>query len=98
MWVTVTCSSLPVNMSEKIGGMVWFSSGIIFDSCPYGGLWLGQVQCLPFSLILPHLESVNHHQQVLKLEPLELWHHRLIGFGCGVCGVSTCTRYELVQS
>ena len=63
-------------MCEKIGGVVWFSSGIIFCLCCDGGLWLGHVKCVPFSLIMEHFEAGNYHHQVLQLEPLEVWYHR----------------------
>ena len=59
-------------MGDKIGGVVWCSLGILFGSYYDGGLWLVQVKCVPFYLILAHLEAVNHHHQVLQLEPLEL--------------------------
>ena len=42
---------------------------------------------------MSHLEAGNHHRQVLKLEPLEVWYHRGIGVGYGVCSVATCTSY-----
>ena len=40
MWmlVTGTCISCPLNMDDKIGGVVWCSSGIIFGSYSDGGL------------------------------------------------------------
>ena len=72
---------------------MWFSSGIIFGSCCDGVLWLGKFKLVPFSLIMSHFEARNHHHQVLKLEPLEVWHHRGIGFCYGLCSVSTCTSY-----
>ena len=93
MLVTVTCISLPIDMGDQIGGVMWFSSGIIFGSCCDGELWLGQVKYVPFSLILAQFEAGNHHHQVLKLEPLEVWHHRGIDVGYGVCSVATCTSY-----
>ena len=40
------------------------------------------------------LEAGNHHHQVLQLEPLEVWNHRVIGVGYGVCSVDTCTSYS----
>ena len=80
-------------MGDQIGGMVWCSSGIIFSPCYDGGLWLDQVKWVPFSLILAHLEAGNHHHQVIQLEPLEVWHHRGIGVGYGLCSVYTCTSY-----
>ena len=80
-------------MGYQIGVVVWCSSSITFGSCCYGGLWLGQVKLVPFSLIISHLEAVNHHHQVLQLEPLEVWHHRVIGVGYGVCSVDACTIY-----
>ena len=80
-------------MGDQIGGAVVCSSGIIFGSCCDGGLWLGQVKRVPFYLILAHLEAGNHHHQVLQLEPLEVWHHRVIDVGSGVCSVATCTSY-----
>ena len=80
-------------MGEQIIGVVWCSPGIIFGSCCDGGLWISQVKCVPFSLTMLHLESGNHHHQVLKLEPLEVWHHMRIGAGSGVYGVATCTSY-----
>ena len=55
---------------------MWCSSGIIFGSCCNGDLWIGQVKCVPLSPVLENLEAENHHHQVLKLEPLEMWHHR----------------------
>ena len=42
---------------------------------------------------MSHLETVNHHHQVLQLEPLEVLYHRVIGFGYEVCSVATCTSY-----
>ena len=72
---------------------MYFSSGIIFGSCCGGGLWLGQVKLVPFYLILSHLEAVNHHHQVLQLEPLGVWQHRVIGVGYEVCSVATCNSY-----
>ena len=59
-------------MGEKIGGVVWCSSGIIFGSCCDGGLWLVQVKCVPFDLMLAQLEAGNHQNQVIQLEPLEV--------------------------
>ena len=55
---------------------MWCSSDIIFGSCFDGDLWLGQVKCVPFAPVLEKLESVNHHYQVIKLEPLDVCHHR----------------------
>ena len=80
-------------MGDQIVGLVWCSSGTIFGSYFYGGLWLGQVKCVPFTLVLAHLEAVNHNHQVLQLEPLDVWHQRVIGVGSGVCGFSACTSY-----
>ena len=40
---------------------------------------------------MAHLEALNHHNQVLQLEPLEVWHQRGIGIGSGVYSVHTCT-------
>ena len=48
---------------------------------------------MPSSLILAHLEAGKRHHQVLQLEPLEVWYHRVIGVGSGVCSVATCTSY-----
>ena len=62
-------------MGDKIGGVAWCSSGIIFGSCFDGDLWLGQVKCLLFSIMLENLEAGNHHHQVLQLEPFEVWQH-----------------------
>ena len=78
-------------MGDQIGGVVWCSSGIILFSCCDGGLWIGQVKCVPFHLMLAHLEAVNHHNQVLQLEPLEVCNYRGIGIGSGVFNVATCT-------
>ena len=64
---------------------IWF----LFD----GGLWLGQVKLVPFSLIMSHLDTGNHHHQVIQLEPLEIWNHRGMGAGYGVFSVATCTSY-----
>ena len=80
-------------MGDQIIGVLWCSSGIIFGSCCDDGLWLGQVKCVQFSLILEHLETVNHHHKVLQLEPLEVWHHMGIGVGSGVCSVATCNSH-----
>ena len=55
---------------------MWCSSGIIFDSCCDGDLWLVQVKYVPFAPVLKSLETGNYHHQVLKLEPLEVLHHR----------------------
>ena len=71
-----TCISCTVNMSDQIKGVVWCSSGIIFGSCCDGGLWLVQVECVPFYPIMAHLEAGNNHYQMLKWETLELFHHR----------------------
>ena len=81
-------------MNDQIGGVVWCSSGIIFGYCCDGGLWLGHIKWVPFSLILSHLEAENHHNQVLQLETLEVWHYRGIFVGYGVFSVSTCTSYS----
>ena len=59
-------------MSDQLEGVVWCSSGIIFGSYCDGGLWLGQVKCVPFALILSYLEAVNHHNQSIQLETLEV--------------------------
>ena len=91
--VTVTCISRPLNMGEQIVCVVWCSSGKIFGFCCDGGLCIGQVNWVPFYLILAHWEVVNHHNQVLQLEPLEVWHHTRIGVGSGVFSVDTCTSY-----
>ena len=80
-------------MGDQIGGVVWSSSDKIFCSCCDGIFCIGQVKFVTFSLILAHLESGNHHHQVLQLETLEVWHHRGVGVGAGVCGVDTCTSY-----
>ena len=74
-------------------GVVWCSSGIIFGSCCDGGLWLGQVKWLPFSLILAHLKAGNHNHRVLKLETLEVLHYRGIGVDYWVYSFATCTIY-----
>ena len=71
-------------MGEQIGDVVWCSSGIIFGSCCDDGLWLGQTKYILVALIISHMKSGNHHHQVLKLEPLEVWHNRVIGVGSGV--------------
>ena len=78
-------------MGDQIGGVVWRSSGIIFGSCCDGGLWLGQVKRVQFSLILEHSEAGNHHHQVLQLEPLGVCRHRGIRVDSGLCSVATCT-------
>ena len=57
-------------MGDQIVGVVWCLSDIIFGSCCDGGLCIGQVKILPLSLILTHLDAVNHHRQGLQLEPL----------------------------
>ena len=62
-------------------------------SCCDGGLWLGQVKFVPFSLMLAHLEEVKYYHQVLHLEPLDVWYHRGIGVGSGIYSVDTCTSY-----
>ena len=80
-------------MGDQIGGVLWCSSGIIFGSCCDDGLWLGQVKCVPFDLMMVHLEAGNHHQKVVQLKPLELWHHRGIGVGYGFYGVANYTSY-----
>ena len=72
---------------------MWYSSNIIFGPCCDGVLWLDQVKCVPFSILLEHLEAVNHRHQVIQLEPLGVWYHRIIVVGPGVCGFSTCTTY-----
>ena len=63
--VTGACISLPVNMGEKNGGVLWCSSVIIFGSCCNCGLWLIQIKLVPFSLIMSHLEEGKHHHKVL---------------------------------
>ena len=42
---------------------------------------------------MSHLEVEKHNHQVLQLEPLEVWYHKVIGVGYGVCSVATCTSY-----
>ena len=71
-----TCIIHPVNAGDQIVGVVWCSSGIIFGSCCGGDFFLVQVKCVSLDPILENLEAENHHHQVLKLEPLEVWHHR----------------------
>ena len=83
----------PVNMGDKTGGVVWCSSGIIFVSCCDSGVWIGQVKCVPFALMLVHLEAGNHHNYVLQLDTMEVWHHIVIGVGSGICGIFNFTRY-----
>ena len=39
------------------------------------------------------LEEGYHHHQVLQLEPLDVFHHRGVGFGYGVLSVDTFTSY-----
>ena len=73
-WVIGKCICCSINMGDKIRGVVWCSSGI-FSFCFYGGLWPGQVECVPSSPKLEYLNVRNHHHQVLKLEPLEVWYH-----------------------
>ena len=80
-------------MGYQIGFVVWFSTGIIFGSCCDGELWLVQVKFVPFYLIMAHLESGNHHNRVLKLEPLEVLNNRGIGVDSWVLSVATCTSY-----
>ena len=72
---------------------MWFSSGIIFGSCCDGGLWIGQVKLVPFSLILSHLKAGHHNHQVINLEILEVLHYRGIGVDYWVCSFATCTIY-----
>ena len=80
-------------MGDQIGGVLWSLLGIIFGSFCDGGFWLGQVKRLIFAIMLVHLEAGKHHHRVLQLEPLEVWSHRRIGVGYGVCSVSTRTIY-----
>ena len=80
-------------MGNQIGGVVWCSSGIIFSSYFDGGLCLGQVKYVLFSLIMSNLEAGNHHHQVIQVEPLEVWHHRELIIGPRFFGVATCTSY-----
>ena len=91
--VTGTCIGHPLNMGDQIGGVMWCSPGIIFGSCCDGGLWLGKVKGVPFSLNMSHLEAENHHHQVLQLESLYMWHHWLISVGYGVFSAAACTSY-----
>ena len=67
--------------------------GIIFDSYCDGILWLGQVKCVLFSLMLANLEAGNHYHQVLQLEPFEVLHHKVNGVGSGVFSDDTCISY-----
>ena len=76
MLVTGTFISYHINIGDLIRVVVWFLSGIIFGSCCDGDLWLDQVKCVPLAPVIDNLEAGNHHHQVLKLEPLELCHHR----------------------
>ena len=62
-------------MSNQLGGLAWCSSGIIFDSCCDGDLWIVQVECVPFDTVMDHLQAGNNHDQVLQFESLEVWHH-----------------------
>ena len=62
-------------MGDQIAGVVWCSSGIIFDSCCNDYLCLDQVKFVPLAPVLENLEAENHHYQVLQLYPLEVWHH-----------------------
>ena len=80
-------------MGDQIEGVVWCLSGIIFGSDCGGLLWLGQIKCVPFSLIIAHLEASNNHHWVVQLEPLEVWHHRVTVVGSGICDVATCNWY-----
>ena len=63
-------------MGDQIGGVMWCSSGRIFGYCCYGGLCLGQVECVTSAPTLVPLEVGNHHHRVLLSEPLEVWYHR----------------------
>ena len=49
---------------------------LIFGFCCDGVMWIGRFEFLPSSSALVPLESGNHQNQVLKLEPLEICHHR----------------------
>ena len=44
-------------MGDQIVGVLWSSSGIIIGSCCDGGLWLGHIKSVPFSIIPAHLEA-----------------------------------------
>ena len=70
-------------MGEKIGGVVWCSSIIISGSCCDGGLWIEQVECVPYTPVQVPLEVVNNHHQVLKLQSFEVWYHRELVFVLG---------------
>ena len=54
-------------MGDKIEGLVWCSQGILFASCCDGGLWPGEVECVPSYYILGTLEVINNHNQELQL-------------------------------
>ena len=40
------------------------------------------------------MDTVNHHYEVLQLEPLEVCYHRVIGVGYVLFSVATCTIYN----
>ena len=65
-------------MGDQIGAVEWCSSGIIFGSYCDGDLCLGQFKCVTFAPFIANLEAENHHHQVLRLEPLEVWNHRIL--------------------
>ena len=65
--ITGTCISHPINISVQIVDIVWCSSGIIFGSCCDGDFWLGQVKCVPLSLVTENLEAENNYHRVLQL-------------------------------
>ena len=70
-------------MGENFGCVVLYSSVIIFGPCWYGVLWLGQVECVPFSSVMQNSGTLNYHHWVLHLESLKLWYHRELVFVLG---------------
>ena len=62
-----TCISHSVNMYEQVGGLVWYTLGIIFASHCDGDLWLLHFYCIPFDPITSHCGEGNHHCQVIQL-------------------------------
>ena len=52
------------------------SFDILSGSCCDGGLWPGQIECVPYVTVMSPLGLGNHHHQVLQLKPLEVPYDR----------------------
>ena len=63
-------------MGDKIGGAVRCSSGVMFCFVMIVDCGLARLNAYRLFITLSPLAVVNHYQQVLQLDPLEICYHR----------------------